>query len=255
MKAYREGAYWFSKLSDSRRCLKYYELKHILKTPIEEQTSADLEFGTAIHAGLHDILTGGDGVETFLFHWDLVQAQNAQYSRCGWKELQELGVTLLNRFISRYAKKFKVFKAEERIFAEIQGIPLEGTPDCIAEYEGVPSIIDFKTSSQPYNKLQVLCEEQLSGYAALAKAAYGYVAKQRLYIIFVKNPKAPRIQVIKATLLEQTLFDTVYNIVITCRDLQERKSFPKNPQGCIKGSFVCPYFETCHGALKENEDE
>lgn len=249
-----DDAFWFSKLSDSQQCLKYYELKHVIKEPVEEELSADLEFGTAVHAGLHKILLGEDGEAAFLAHWEFSKDLDLQYGRHEHPILLDIGARLLARFKRLHAKKFKPFKMEERAYAEFDGVKLEGTPDFVGEFMDVPSILDFKTSGYRYDKRKILCDAQMPLYAALAKAAWGYECLQRVYVVFVKDANQPTIQIIKAPLTPMIVYDNLSNVIETCKELQVRKSFTKNTRNCIQGSRVCPYFTRCWGGVTDGED-
>lgn len=64
----------------------------------------------------------------------------------------------------------KIFGLEVALFSRHLG--LAGRCDCIAEWDGVPSIIDFKTSRYPKNK------EKISNYFAQA-SAYAIMFEER----------------------------------------------------------------------------
>ena len=64
----------------------------------------------------------------------------------------------------------KIFGLESALFSRHLG--LAGRCDCIAEWDGVPSIIDFKTSRYPKNK------EKISNYFAQA-SAYAIMFEER----------------------------------------------------------------------------
>jgi len=244
---YKSNAFWFSKISDARTCLRKYKLKHIDKLSTEEGKKGDLEFGTAMHLGVEMYLRGEDGLAIFRLYWDSIKDEKVEYGRYGWGPLLEMGVELLPRFKKLHSKLFKPFKLEERIETTLGGIGFEGTPDFLGEYDGVPSVIDFKTSGARYEKLRLECDEQMPGYAAMAKEAYGYEATQQVYIIFVKSDRAPSIQTLVSPLTSSKLFSTILNMTETCSDLQNRTVFPKNPLSCLRGPMVCPYFKICNG--------
>lgn len=247
MEAYQKGAFWHSKISDARKCLRYYKLKHIDGLKVEEEKSADLEFGSAMHLGLNGILTGDGGADLFTIYWDSVKDTGLAYGRCDWAQLKEIGEVLLARFERLHAKHFEMFKAEERIFAKIGDFAFEGTPDFLGKYKGVPSVVDFKTAGYRYDKLKIISDEQMRFYAYLAKKHYDYHPQQLVYAVFIKDPKAPSIQVVTSELTDSILCTTIENVTDTCEDLVERRKFPMNTSNCIMGTRVCPYFQSCFG--------
>lgn len=255
MDSYQDGNYWYSKLSDSRQCLHKYERKHILKEKEPGELSSDLEFGTAMHLSINDILLGGDGLAIFSLYWESLQGKELAYGRLDWKQLRSCGEVLLSRFKRLHAKHFKPYQMEERLFATLGPHKFEGTPDFLGSYKDVPSVVDFKTAGYRYDKKKLLCDEQMPLYALLAEK-HGYQAKQIVYVVLIKHPDAPSIQVIKRDLTSTVLSSTLQNVVATCDDLEGRKSFPRNTSSCIRGTIVCPFFEKCWGKVDGgNEDE
>jgi len=245
MEAYAPGAFWFSKLSDFQHCPKYYELKHVQKIDMPKEMSADLEFGSAMHAGLEELLRGGDGEKLFRMYWNSSNHPDMNYTRCDHPTLMNVGEVLLARFKRLHMKNFEPFKLEERIHANLDGIAFEGTPDCLGSYKGIPSVIDFKTASYRYDKRKIVCDAQMPGYAKLAELAYKYAAKQLVYVVLIKDPKAPSIQIVTHQLTDSALSSTIQNVVDTCRDIQDRKVFPMNTKSCLIGTRVCPMFAKC----------
>lgn len=244
MEAYNSKAYWFSKINDSRTCLAYYKAKHI-DGVVQESKSLDSEFGTALHLGINEILQGGDGEEIFKLYWDSVEGQDLKRFKFDWRCLKFNGEVFLSRFKRLHAKHFVPHKMEERIFTKYGPHLVEGTPDYLGDYKGIPSIVDFKTASSKYDASKIECEEQLSLYADMAVKELGYEPKQRVYMVFVKDFKEPSIQILKSELTSVVRSSTIDNVVSTIEDLNGRKEFPKNPLSCVRGTRVCPNFERC----------
>jgi hypothetical protein len=253
MQSYRDNAFWFSKLSDARKCPRLYKLKHIDKVTVEAPISADLEFGSAMHVGLHSSLDGGDALTAFNLYWDTLKDTEMARSRLDWDKLRETAEVLLTRFERLHRKHFEPFKMEERIFGKFGPHEIEGTPDYLGLYKGVPSVLDFKTAAYRYDKAKIICDEQMPGYAALAKQAHGYEVEQAVYMVFIKSATDPSIQVITAPLTDSRIQCTIDNVIETCDDLVGRKTFPMNTGSCIIGQTRCPFFSQCHG--KESNDE
>lgn len=247
-KPYQDSAFWFSKLSDAQTCLRKYKLKHIDKVPSGEAKNADLEFGTAMHLAINDVLLGNDGLEIFNIYWDSIGGEEGvQYGRHDHATLKEIAETLLVRFKRLHFKHFEPYQMEERLYAKIGAHAIEGTPDYLGLYKGKRSVVDFKTAGYRYDKRKIACDAQMPGYAALAKEALGYDVEQLVYIVFVKDRTAPSIQVIEKELTSIKSSDMILNMIETCDDLATRKNFPMNTSACIRGPIVCPYFDKCHG--------
>jgi hypothetical protein len=246
--AYNPKAYWFSKIQDYDHCPAYFKAKHIENSLPEQEKGLDLEFGTALHLGLNETLQGGDGESLFNMYWDSVNPELRKF-KFDHKCLRYNGNIFLQRFERLHAKHFKPFKMEERIFTQFGPHLIEGTPDALSEYKGVPTVVDFKTSSSKYDPKKILCEGQLSLYAALAEQTGIYSPKQKTYIVFVKDFKEPSIQTLSAPLTKEGIEATKENVVNTIEEIESRKVFRKNTSNCIRGPLVCPNFQACHGKL------
>jgi len=250
---YAPDAFWMSKLSDYRRCPRLFKLKHLDKVKVEAPPSADQEFGTAMHLGCEDILRGGEGIPLFAMYWDTLKGKAAAYTRHDWEKLREMGEVFLARFKRLHAKHFEPFKIEERIHAQLGPHKFEGTPDFVGSYKGKRSIVDFKTAGFKYDKSKIICDEQMPTYAALVKQEYGYDVEQVVYIVFVKSPTDPSIQTLVLPLTSGVIQCTIDNVIETCDDLVARKSFPRNPGGCLFGQTRCAMWDLCHGKESNNE--
>jgi hypothetical protein len=252
MEAYKPSSFWYSKINDFRRCPQYYKRRHIDGDKVDEK-SGDLEFGTAMHLGLNEILSGGDGAGLFNVYWDSVKGQGLEFGRNDWAALKEIAEVLLARFERLHAKHLKPFQMEERIFGKISGHDFEGTPDFLGSYKDVPSVVDFKTAGYRYDKFKIRCDDQMAAYAHLAKEVHGFEAKQKVYIVLIKDPKAPSIQVVQEDLTSSIISDTITNVADTCETIKNTQRFYKNPAGCVIGGRVCPYFQSCFPGSETNE--
>jgi len=82
----------------------------------------------------------------------------------------------------------KIFGLETPLYSRYLG--LAGRCDCIAEWEGVPSIIDFKTSRRPKKKQQVPNYfAQMSGYAVMFEERTGMPIVNTVIVMDVDNDK------------------------------------------------------------------
>ncbi len=245
----------YSTLQDARSCLWKYKLKHIDGVPVEYTRTGDTEFGTAMHLAINDVLSGGDGITVFNMYWDSMASEDLAYGRFDWKMLKANAEVLIPRFQRLHAKHWEPFKMEERIYGDVGGQAYDGTPDILGSYKGVPSVGDWKTSSMRYDKRKIVCDEQMPGYAILAKREYGYAAKQLVYTVFIKayDPKAAQIQVLTRPLSEETLSQVEQNVKETCEDIKTRSTFPRNTANCLKGTYACEYFSKCYPEYGKEE--
>lgn len=208
-----------------------------------------MAFGSAIHLGIESFLTGDDGKEDFITYWDIEKTKDNRYSRYGWSELRAQGLILLSKFSTRYAKRIKIHQMEQRLYGEYKDIKLEGTPDVVGDFDGVPSIIDFKTSGANYHKEKIRTAEQLYLYSYLAKKHLNYEVKQIVYIVLVKG-NTPSIQTALVRELNQEESNRVLEDIYTdCKQLelmQVKKTFTRNLNSCIFGEKgECDFFRTC----------
>ena len=239
-----EPTFRYSALDASMRCLRKYQYQYIDKVPSGQPESADMNFGTAVHAGLNAILEGEDGLSVFNFYWQSEKNKERKYGAHDWAALEQLGQIFLTRFKSRHAKKFKPVAMEQKLISSLGAFTLEGTPDFIGEFEGVPSVVDFKTSYRPYPNTKIVHNPQLYIYAAMAAAKLQYMPEQLVYMVFCKSPE-PRIQVIKRAITPQDIEEMLLTVRDQCAELQGRMRFPKNCANCVVGSYQCEYFGKC----------
>ena len=91
-----------------------------------------------------------------------------------------------NQFLPILDKVDNVHYLETMLYSEILG--LAGQVDCIAEYDGVPSIIDFKTSLKPKREDWILNYfEQCTCYSLMYEEMTGVQCKQLVVMIAVDH--------------------------------------------------------------------
>lgn len=246
-----DRSYNYSALQSAYTCLKKFKLLYVdkIKAPVPE--SADLHFGTAVHAGAQAFLEGQDGVEVFRAYWESEKDKDRRYGRFDWAALSNQGEGLLAKFERFHLKKFKVFKLEERIYTQIEDVRLEGTPDFVGEFEGVPCILDFKTTGYNYVREKLICNEQMPLYQVMAKQEWGYDAKQLIYFPFVKGDNYKIQRALKLDVNPEHVQATVRNVLAVCRELDKRIEFHENRASCLIGQNKCEYFDLCHGAVSK----
>ena len=95
-------------------------------------------------------------------------------------------VHAFNQFVPILDKVDNVHYLETMLYSETLG--LAGQVDCIAEYDGIPSVIDFKTSLKPKREDWILNYfEQCTCYSLMYEEMTGVKAKQIVVMISVDH--------------------------------------------------------------------
>jgi hypothetical protein len=238
----------YSNLFTYFKCPKLFELTRIQGLDDGSAKNADLKFGTAVHLGIDSMFDGISGAEVFTAFWDACKDEGLEYSRLKHGDLSEIGVKLLSIFKEETMPKISPFKREERMQVSYDGIEIAGTPDCVGKFEEVPSIIDYKTSALPYDNYKIVCNEQMSLYADMAKKAWDYDALQGVYVVLIKDIRNPRIQIKKKTFDSNFVKMHIANTLTICQDIEYRAAngnWPKNSGACKSYNGVCPFFDRC----------
>jgi len=247
-------SYSYSQLQAAYRCNKYYKMVYIDKLRPVTQKNSDLEFGSAVHFAIEQYFEhGADIVDAFKAYWNPL---NVQFGRYKNEELIAMAETLLPRFVRLHSKKIKIHEAERRLYGKLGDIGIEGTPDVLGLYNGIPSVIDYKTASYRYPKEKIMINEQMYLYAELAKQN-GYTPQQIAYIVLIKG-KDPSIQVLTRSIDEKELNDTLDNLKIQCKNLDRLKDLGEwsvNTNSCQMGERKCDFFDVCWGSRVAREDK
>ena len=114
---------------------------------------------------------------------------------------------VLHRINNIYAQEIRMYSDHLRI---------AGTVDCVAEFDGKLSVIDFKTSKRLKNEEDI--ENyfmQVSGYAVMFEERFG-IPVNRVVVAIAVDDQDPQVFVAKR--------DTYISNLLNFRDLYERKS-------------------------------
>jgi hypothetical protein len=249
------NSYSYSQLSAAYRCNQYFKLLYVDRLKPPQAKSDALHFGSSMHSAIEEYLTHGSNIiDSFHAYWS-IEADKIEFGRYSRSEHENMAEILLTRFERKYAKKIKVHQQEVRLFGNIsEGIRIEGTPDLLGDYEGVPSVIDFKTSASRYPKEKVFLGEQMPLYAHLAKQN-GYNPTQVVYIIFVKG-QTPGIQVLTFELKSDYIDKVLANVRQQCENLEvirANNSWTRNTNSCLMGERKCDFFNECWKEQSSNE--
>lgn len=206
-----------------------------------EPLSAELAFGSALHSAINACLTEEcDEQELFLTYWN--SYENLEYGRFNHHEMMLIGLTLLKKFRKAYKPRLVPHTMEVRLYSEYKGIKLEGTMDYVGDYDGVLTLFDWKTTTYPYNKDKALNSLQLYLYAYLCQESLGVTPKQLGYLPFVKPTAAIQTPIIIP--FENNKMLAMLNDMVEYVKTMS-KEYPRNPNSCIQGKMVCPFFDRC----------
>jgi CRISPR/Cas system-associated exonuclease Cas4 (RecB family) len=233
--------YRYSAINTYYRCPKRFEYEYIQGIR-EEGRNENLEFGTAMHLALSTYLETSDesaAKQAFGMYWDT--CSELKFTRYSHADLREKFDTMFERWVKLHAKKYTPKFIEKSIEFTVDNHKFQGTPDFVGLYEGVPSVVDFKTSASIYDKRKIIANDQMLLYAHGVSQVTDYAIQQLVYVVFVKYDN--RIQVIKRPLLTQDLS----NVSFTCAEIDDKirtsKPFIQNKESC----GYCPHFTRCHG--------
>lgn len=247
MKPKDPKAFWHSKLSVFQSCPRKYEMQYVKNIPHPEYPkSAALSYGSAIHMGLEMSFNGYDVdaiIGAFELYWDTLKDEKMTYDRHNWAQMRDMGAIHLSKFMRYQRKHIEPIVFEERQYSKLGPHAFEGTPDVYGKYKGVLSVIDFKTAGYRYDKKKAYNAYQLLGYDYLLTQNGHPPAEQVIYIVFVKQTGG--LQVIHAPITPEMRKDYLDSMGCLLDTMKDTKCYPKNPQSCMFGKHLCPYFEMC----------
>ena len=91
-----------------------------------------------------------------------------------------------------------------------EAIGLAGQVDCIAEFDGIPSVIDFKTSLKLKKEEWILSYfEQCTAYSLMYEDMTGIQARQIVVLISVDHEPKPQVFVKKRGEYVKGLYDKI----------------------------------------------
>jgi hypothetical protein len=232
----------YSSYSSALQCLQKYKYIYVDKIQ-PEQDSGDLKFGSAIHSAVNGALEGEDGEELFKLYWDSFAESPLVYGRFKHDSLSNIGADFMRKFAKFYLPRLKPEIMEVRAYGEYKGMKVEGTLDFYGTLDGVPSLIDWKTTGYAYDKDKALNALQLHLYGYLCLTQHKKAPEQLVYFPFVKS---------KGSIQEPVIIP--FDIGRMHAMLDDMKAYvegfkqiglAKNPNSCIMGTMKCPYFNRC----------
>lgn len=233
----------YSNYSSLRSCGAKFRYSVIEKLP--QPPAVALEFGSALHAGLNDALVNKNtesAVGVFEAFWDS-STPNLSFGgeRHNQGELGSMGRRFVANFLKRYGSKMNLKVGEARFSADFEGTPVEGTPDALVEWEGKNVLLDFKSSAYNYLPEKSEISLQLNLYAWLLEQN-GYKADSLCYVVFNKATGSIQTPLLVPYDKEKALQMIQEAVTVWKRELGH---YDRNPNSCIIGKSICPYFGKC----------
>lgn len=253
----------YSNYSTLRSCGRRFKLQCIDLVP--QPRAVALEFGSAMHAGLHDVLITKDVVsahDVFEAFWNSPAIIGLDWAgeRHSHGALEAMGLTFISNFHRRYGKDMTFLTGEQRLYAQYvwqEGTPeedgiqfnfaganIEGTPDAMVEWNGKNVLLDFKTAAYNYLGEKLDTSLQLNLYAWLIEQnhKHGLLVNELAYVVFVKGTGS--IQTLRTIPYDEKKALALINDMVTYWH-RNNSNFEKNPNACLMGKYICPYFGKC----------
>lgn len=234
----------YSNYSTLHSCGRRFKLQCVDLVP--QPRAVALDFGSAMHAGLHDVLVNKDvesAQDVFTAYWcsDTIIGMDWKGERYNHNALAEMGLKFIANFHKRYGKDMIFITGEKRLTGSRDGLLIEGTPDALVEWNGVNTLLDFKTSAYNYLGEKLDCSLQLNLYAHLLEQSK-FRVDELAYIVFCKGTGS--IQTLDTTdYAREKALALISDAVAYWR--RNVGHYEKNPNACIMGKYVCPYFNKC----------
>lgn len=234
----------YSNYSLLRQCGQKYHLK--IGQGLTESKAVPLEFGSALHAGLHSALETKDveqSQDMFQTYWDSSQkGLDYKNERYKYEELTQTGNKFVRRFIEKYAKGMEFIVGEKRMFGLWgSNTHCEGTPDALVTWNGETVLLDYKSSAYNYLPEKHNISLQLNLYAWLLEKN-GYKVDKLCYFVF--NKATGSIQTPVLVKYDQKKCLQMINDMVSYF-IRNKDGVEKNPNACIISKSVCSFYERC----------
>ncbi len=226
----------YSMYSSAVSCLQCFKRSYIDGIR-SGQDSADLAFGSAMHSAFNSIWSGEDGEQTFQIFWGSYEGKDLTYTRFKYPELAQLGMKFCKRFKEKYAERFVLHKAEERLYGKFNDVKLEGQFDYYGLVDGKLTLLDLKTSGYNYPEDKKAVALQLNLYAWLCVENGLPKPEQLCYLVLNKGQgtiQTPMVWEFDHTRAKEMLTEmTTY-----CKLFEGQDTWPRNPN-CLRHNHDC----------------
>lgn len=199
--------------------------------------SASLVFGQVVHQALADLFAHGvDPIESFQRAWHALREIELSYTkRDTWDSLRVAGELLLEAFVTKAAARIGEVSAVERRFelllSEVE-LPFVGFLDLVAELDGVPTVVDFKTTATAFRPHEVTLSDQLSAYR-LAEPDVSHIA-----LCVLVRGKAPRIDWHEGRRSPEELEDYLDKVHLVAGEIARQRFYKRPGLWCTWCDFL-----------------
>jgi len=234
----------YSRINRYLHCPEQYHL-HYIENLRPRFPSASLVFGQIVHQALAFFFhKGGDPASFFQQAWSEAKQIDLSYGqRESWEKLQGRGRALLEKFLREELPKLTNIRASEKVFdlnITSLDLPFIGVIDLLADLEGKPTVVDFKTSGSAYEEHEVALSDQLTAYQ-LAEPA----AEQAALCVLVKT-KEPRIEWHLAKRTGGQLTEYLAKAQLVAREIAAGHFYKRPGKWCA----WCDYLPVCAGDVQ-----
>jgi hypothetical protein len=234
--------YSYSQINQYLSCPRAYRHRY-LEGWKEKDTRANLVFGRAFEQALSAYFRRGDSGQRLHDEWAKFRSTELDYGRGDtWDSMLTQGVMLLERFCQE--NRVQIVNPESHVQVRISRrlspqAEFVAYIDAIGELDGIPSIIEWKTTSARYAEEpmgllaldpQLLCYSWMTSLAEVAM------------VVFVRK-RSPEIQYFRTAISEeqrqqygQLVEDTIQQIEAARFLPHSGIRFPNN--GCVTCSFI-----------------
>ncbi len=182
----------YSRINRYLLCPEQYRLHYVEKLRPRFPAAA-MVFGQVMHAAIAQFFTEkGDPEKLFSGAWIEVSQIDLSYSQKeSWEKLKVVGNGLLEKFRQEHPKRIgRTAGIEKRFEIRITSLtePIIGYIDLIAEVDGKPTVLDFKTSNSSFEPHEAVLSDQLTAYQLAEPDA------ERIGLCVLVKTKEPKIE-------------------------------------------------------------
>jgi len=231
----------FSRINRYLHCPEQYRLYYI-ENLRPKFAPASLVFGQIVHQALAFFFREQDDpVRLFLNQWNEAKGFDLDYGeRESWDKLRVSGQALLAKFIQEEVDRLQNVRAAEKTFElriSTLSLPLVGVIDLLADLDGKPTVVDFKTAASAYQEHEVILSDQLTAYQ-LAEPQ----TEQTALCVLVKT-KLPKIEWHISERSPQRLAEFLEKIRYIAGEIAKRRFYKRPGKWCS----WCDYLPVCTG--------
>ncbi len=237
-----------SRISRYLHCPEQYRLYYIERLR-PRFPPAGLVFGQVIHQALAELFkTGADPVASFGESWRAIGGVELGYGeKESWEKLRGKGLRLLEKFVQEELPKLQNVQAVEQSFSlDITSLdlPFVGVVDLVADLEGKPTVVDFKTAGSSYEEHEVMLSDQLTAYRLADPEA------DQLALCVLVKTKEPKIEWHLTTRTGEQLAEYLAKVGLVGREIRAGLFYKRPGKWCS----WCDFLPVCLGDRQRIEE-